>query len=125
MSVLTEPKWNGEFIATEANGRRSRDNGILATGQAAILYPGRILGKVTTSGKFSDLVPGAADGTQTAAGILFGTTDATAADKACVVITRSCEVNQGELDYGTLTSGQKTTAIGQLVALGIIVRAAV
>lgn len=64
-------------------------------------------------------------GIQTAAGILFDAVDATSADKTGVMVVRACEVNRNELDFGALSTPQIATAIAQLQALGIIVRAAV
>jgi hypothetical protein len=123
MATLTEGKYPGEFIATEANGKRSRDNGILISGQN--LGTGRVLGLITASGKWTDLAPGASDGSQVAAGVLFKACNATSADATCVVMTRSCELNRAEMDFGALNGGQQTTAIAQLALQGIIVRPAV
>jgi len=47
MAVLTEGMHAGEFIVSEANGNRSREQGRLATGD---LDAGTVLGQVTTAG---------------------------------------------------------------------------
>lgn len=73
--------------------------------------------------KYKVLTPAATDGTQRAAAILLADTDASAADKACAVITRSAEVNGNELTYpGGITAAQKDVAISQLQAAGVMVR---
>ena len=123
MPSLTEGKFPGEFLVSEANGRESRDVATLITGQK--LNAGAVCATITASGKKTFVVPGNADGSQIATCILYANTDATSADKAAVFITRNAEVNQAELDFGTLNAGQITTAIAQLAAVGIIVRAAV
>jgi hypothetical protein len=75
------------------------------------------------SGKYVEWDVANADGSEIAAGILFDNVDATTADKPGVLIARDAEVNASELQYFTgATSGNKTTAAGQLAALGIIVR---
>jgi len=73
--------------------------------------------------KYKVLAPAATDGTQRAAGILLADTDASAADKACAVISRQAEVNGNELVYpGGITATQKDVAIAQLQAAGVMVR---
>lgn len=73
--------------------------------------------------KYKVLAPAATDGTQRAAGILLSDTDASAADKACAVLTRAAEVNGNELVYpGGITATQKDVAISQLQAAGVMVR---
>jgi hypothetical protein len=76
------------------------------------------------SGKYKAFDPTALDGTQNAAMILFGTTDASAADKHATGIARSAEVNKSELLWGAgvTTTDQKNAAYTQLAALGIIGR---
>lgn len=123
MATLTEAKYPGEFIATEAFGKRSRDNATLITGQN--LGVGRVLGKITASGKLTAVAPGASDGSEVAAAVLFKACDATSADATCVVMARDCELNRAEMDFGALDAGQQTTAIAQLALQHIIVRPAV
>lgn len=81
---------------------------------------------ITVSGlttKYKILAPAATDGTQNAAGILGSPVDATAADLACLVITRAAEVNGNELTWpGGITAPQKDIATAQLAATGVIVR---
>jgi hypothetical protein len=67
--------------------------------------------------------PTATDGTQIAAGIAFGTYDATAADVPGLAVVRDAEVNGSELIWPTgITGAQLATAQGQLAARDIITR---
>jgi hypothetical protein len=121
VTPLVENWHDGGFIVSEANGHLSRD-GITLTGGAFIMA-GTVLGLVTASGNFAPLNPAAADGSQTAAGILFGGRDTTTANQPAVAITRNAEVNGNELVWPTgITPAQITTATAQLKALNILVR---
>ncbi len=69
MAEVTEGKYAGEFIASEANGHRSRETVIIASGQNIVAA--QILGKVTASGKYAAFNQDAVDGTEAAAGVSF------------------------------------------------------
>ena len=119
--ALTETGHAGGFILSEANGKRSRENVTIVSGQN--LKAGAVLGKITTGGKYAAYNNGASDGTQAAAAILIADCDASAADKAAAVIIRDAEVNKNELVYAV---GQDQTAkdasIVDFAALGIFAR---
>ena len=75
------------------------------------------------TGKLKALTVAATDGTQLAVGVLWASTDASAADVACAIIARDAEVNGNELVWPAgISAPNKATAIAQLAALGIIVR---
>lgn len=119
--ALTEKNHTGGFIVSLANGNRSIDNGTLASGQN--LTAGTILGTITTGGKLTQHAPGASDGSQNASGVLLASVDATSADMAAAYVARDAEVNTNELIWPDgITGPQKTTALGKLAALGIMVR---
>lgn len=121
MTILTEGRHTAEFLVSEANGARSRDVVTILSGE--VLGPGAVLGMVTASGKYVELNPGGADGSEVAAAILYEGVDATAADTTRTALLRDAEVNGGEIVWPDgITGPQKTTAIGQLAALGILVR---
>lgn len=121
MTVFTEGRHPAEYILSEANGYRSREVGTLLTGNK--LTPGTVLGRITASGKLTVLTPGASDGSQTAAGVLYDNVDATAADKPAVYHARDAEVNGLALTWPAgISAPNKTAAITALAALGIIVR---
>lgn len=69
--------------------------------------------------------PAGTDGREIAYGILWDAVDASTADKPGVAIVRNAEVNEDRLDYGTLNSGQKTTAKANLAKANVIVRSAI
>jgi hypothetical protein len=121
MTVFTEGQHAGEFIVSEANGTLSREIGTLITGQT--LKAGTVLGTITLSGKWTQYDQDGTDGSEVATGILFGNTDATSADHPCVGIVRMAEVNGAELVWpADIDAAEKTAAIAQLAALGLIVR---
>lgn len=120
MSSKTENPRTGDFLLSEANGTYSRENVILDTG---VLDAGTVLGKITASGKYVILAPAAEDGSEDAAAILWSRADASVADAAVVVIARDAEVKADALIWPAgITAPQKTAAIAQLNALGIVLR---
>ena len=121
-NVLSSTPGAGHYIVSEADGYRSRDQVVIAS-TSGVLLPGAVLGKVTASGKYMPLAPAAADGTQTAAAVLFEGCDATAADVRRTATTRDSEVSAAALVWpaGT-TDPQKTAALAALAAVGIIAR---
>lgn len=121
MATLTQTPLTGAFIKSEAPGTRSRDAITVLSGQD--LVAGRVLGKVTASGKYVGFDEDAVDGSQTAAGILYAAVDATAGDAAGVIINTDAEIITDALtwDAGT-TAGEKLTALATLLTLGIKAR---
>lgn len=121
MLKFTEPRHTGEHIVSEANGDRSREEGVLAAGNNLVV--GAVLGRITASGLYTELAPGAVDGSEVAAAVLYAAVDATAADTKCVVHVRDCEVAASQLAWpAAITGPQQTTAEGELAAAGIIIR---
>lgn len=123
MTVLIEGRHPGEFLMTEANGQRSRENITIASG-AGIIAPGTLLGKVAASGKFVASAVGATDGSQTAVAVALYGCDATSADAAIAAIVRDAEVNGHVLTYhaGRDQAAEKASAKADLAGVGIIVR---
>jgi hypothetical protein len=123
MTVLIEGRHPGEFLMTEANGQRSREN-ITIAGGAGIIAPGTLLGKVAASGKFVASAVGATDGSQTAVAVALYGCDATSADAGIAAIVRDAEVNGHVLTYHADRdqAGEKASANTDLAAVGIIVR---
>lgn len=113
MTTLTEGKHAGEFLLSESNGKRSRDEITLTGGP---YEAGQVLGKITASGKYTVYNNGAADGTEVAAGILYAGADGSAADVAAVAIVRDAEVASADL------TGSDAAAVTDLAAKGVIVR---
>ena len=123
MTTLTEGKHAGGFLVWEVLRDYTRETVTIASG-AGKLSPGTVLGKITTGGKYTVLTPGASNGSQNAAGILWAAVDATVADAPGVVILRGPTlVNQHEIVWPEgATEAQITAATTALAALGIILR---
>ncbi len=115
MTIKTEGNYTGEFILSEANGNRSRRTGVLISGQNLLV--GQVVGLITASSKYSAYVPGASDGTETVAGILYASVDASAADADCVVVSDDAEVKSA------LLVGNDVAGTVDLEARGVRVRA--
>ena len=116
------------YLVSEANGTRSRDVVTLAEGVAC--NPGTVLGKVTATGKYVPVDPAngtgegeTPDGSQPAVAVLFAAVDATAGDKPAVITARDAEVETAALIWpAAITPTQKTAALSQLAAVGIVAR---
>ena len=122
MTTLTEGRHAAEFILSEANGQRSRENGTvksgqnLAAGQVVQLDTGQLkafLGPVDTAGLL----------VTEAVGIVIYPVDATLGTVDVSYIARDAEVNGKLLTYPAETSiGEEALANASLALLGIIVR---
>jgi hypothetical protein len=123
MTVKIETSHAAEFIMSEASRSRSRENGILITGQN--LAVGTV---VELSGAKLTALTGAlntaGDLVTAAVGILIYAADATDADVPVAYIARDAEVNQKLLVFPTESTagGEEAATIASLAALGIIVR---
>lgn len=75
------------------------------------------------SGKYTELAPAANDGSAKATGVLFAPTDATSADKACVVFDADGELNSNEIVWPSgISDANKAIATAELLAAGIKLR---
>ena len=115
-------------MVSEANGTRSRDVVTLAEG--VVRNPGTVLGKVAATGKYVPVDPAngtgegeTPDGSHIAVAVLFAAVDATVGDKPAVITARDAEVEAAALIWpAAITPTQKTAALGQLAAVGIVAR---
>jgi hypothetical protein len=123
MTTLVEGKHPGGFLVWEVLRDYTRETVTIASG-AGQIEPGTVLGKITTGGKYTVLTPGASNGSQNAAGLLWGKADATDADAPGVVLVRGpAIVNRHEITWPEgATEAQIATATTALAALGILVR---
>jgi hypothetical protein len=113
---------NGAYLVSEARGYRAREQVTIAA-DAGVLKGGTILGKRTATGEYVAFTAGAADGSQTAAAILWEEVITTGAAVQRAAHVRDCEVTRAELFFaGTPTTPQKNAAYASLAALGIIMR---
>lgn len=109
MSTLTEGPRNSEFILSEANGQRSRENGTAG----ADLKAGEVVKK---SG--NNLVPYDGSGTVVGAAI-----NNCSNGDAVAFLARDAEVKGDYMSSTEQTSGEiEAGAIAGLLALGIVVR---
>lgn len=125
MTRLTMGARDGGFILTEANGYRSRQEITLTNaGGAAVTYAaGTVLGRITASGKYVRHDPEGADGTQTVAGILFGSVTVPAtSDAPGAAVVRDAEVVLADLVWDDHDAAEQTAGVTGLAALGIIAR---
>ena len=92
MTVFTEGRHAAEFIMSEAGGMRSRENGIVVTGQN--LVAGQVVqlaaGKLTA---FTAAVDTDGNLLVEAAGIVIYAADATSSDVEVAYLARDAEVN--------------------------------
>lgn len=120
MAAKTEAPRTADFLLSAANGTYSLEDIIVSGGT---YETGTVLGQVTSTGKYVILAPAADDGSQNAAAVLWSRTDASARDVIAFGIVRAAEVKSAILIWPAGISGpQKTAAIDQLNALGIVLR---
>jgi hypothetical protein len=104
---------DGEFLLSEANGERSREQVTLAI-TAVALPAGQLLGVV--GGNYVPYDPVGVDGSETVAAILYASKPVSAATQPAAVVVRDAEVT------GSLVVGLDAGATTELAALGIVVR---
>ncbi len=115
----TEPARTGEHVLSEAAGSRSRESIVIASG---VLAAGTVLA-MTADGTFVAHDPTASDGTQIAAGILYGPADAREGPVPAVAHVRDCEVNGTGVTWAAdMTDGQLGAMNTALTQAGIILR---
>lgn len=123
MTVLIQPPTMGDVLKYEVNPNYTRETVTLLAGTN---YPvGSVLGKITASGKYKLATSAGTDGAQTAAAVLLYAVDAALADAVGIVVVRGPAIlSRAALAYdGSVDDAAKiTTKIGQLTALGLIVR---
>ncbi len=112
--ALTEARRTGDFILSEANGTRSREEVTIAAAAGAMI-PGTVV-SMLASGKYVEYDDVGTDGTEVAAGILYAAVADSASDQKAVIIVRDAEVNASRL------TGSNANAVADLRALGIIAR---
>ena len=123
MSTKTERPHAGEFIVSEANGYRSRDQVTVTVPTGEVSSPGLILGKITATGKYVARNEAAGTGEQTAKGVLFNELDNSAggapADFIATIVNGDAEVLGPSCDAN---GGTEATVLSELLTLGIKVR---
>lgn len=124
MPAIAQSNNLGDLLKYEAPNLYSRDLATVASGQSLTL--GAVVARAPTTGKLVALDPLAADSSADAVGVLAGDIDATLADRAdAILIARHAIVASHALVWPAgITAPQKTAAITELAALGVLVRTA-
>ncbi len=121
MPVLSEGNNLGDVLKFEATHFYSRD--VLTVPDGQNLSLGAVVGIQTVDGKARVLDPAASDGTEVAAGVIVQDSAPSGADEDVPFIVRHAIVTDHALVWpGGITTPEKTTAIAQLKAVGILVR---
>jgi hypothetical protein len=122
MPTIQEALNLGDLLKYEAPNLYSRDLATVASGQNLVL--GTVVGRAPVTGKLSPIDPDALDSSAEAVGVLAFSIDATAADRDdALLIARHAIVASHALAWPAgITPTQKTTAIAQLSARGVLVR---
>jgi len=134
--TIVEPAANaGKFVVEDPEGKT------VGNGTVAVAFSGPVNFTLADGGtdfasgdqfnltvsqltvKHKVLAPAATDGSQFAVAILGIEVNAAAEDRPCVTLARNAEVNGGEITWpGGITAAEKSIAVVQLRALGILVR---
>lgn len=125
MALNETVQYAEEFILSELPGKISRDTVTVTVAASTTLYPGRVLGKVSATGKYVVYDETATDGSGDAAAVLVrevANSGLSPADFTAVVINWSAELSENGVDFG---DGDVTTGTADLAALGIKLRASV
>lgn len=121
MTTYTEPVRLGDLLLVEVDGL-TRDTPAFA---ASTDFPiGLVVAKVNDV--IRPLAPAASDGTQIAYGVVGAPVVSSATPKDGMVIARMAAVESSFLAWPSgITAAQKTTALTQLEARGIVARTAI
>jgi len=127
MTILTEGSRGYSFLLSEASAiYRSRQEVVVTVPPNSTIPAGRIMGRVTTGGKFVAQLAASSDGSQTPAGLLLvpqTNTTGSAIDVMATVVARAAEVVKTEITYDPAANAAAISAAdAALAALGIIVR---
>jgi hypothetical protein len=119
---ITQPRGPGEFLLSEAPGKRSRE--VLTISDAIAIKAGQVLGKVTADGKYNFYNNADAPvGTGVALAIAMYPLAATDTNRKITCIVRDAEVNGKCLEWNGANGGDQTAGIADLAgAPSIIVR---
>ncbi len=121
MAFVNEGNRVGEAILSVGNGTISYEEVTILSGE--VLDDNAVLGVVTASGKYAEHDPAAVDGLEDAVAVLRAAVDATAGDKAGVVVARMAEVSESDLVWITgIIAGDITDGLASLATKLIIGR---
>lgn len=125
-TVLTESsRRTGEYIISEAEHYRSRDEGVCAPGVDTTYEAGTVLGKITSSEKLVQWAPGASDGSENVVGVLYEgiVSGDPAIELKRAYTARDAQVKRVKLAWADgLSPAEIQAGVDGLNALGIVVR---
>lgn len=126
MAILTEGPRKAEFMISEAESYRARDNATVTIPANTTFSAGTVLGRITATGKYVRHDAALVNGAQVARAVLFENVQnatGSSADFKATVIARSTQVKKADLIYMAGATGpQILTTDAELVAAGIVVR---
>lgn len=129
MAPTTMTKGTAAFLTSEANGYRSREEVTFTVAAGDVTdFPdgipaGLVLGQITSGGKYVRIAPGATDGSEDAAAVLFERIDnPEAGDVTVTAIVRDAEIVASKLTHSDYSPDNTDTEIADLATLGIIAR---
>ena len=122
MTAITNDLTLGDLLKYEEENLYSRDQVTVVNGQNLKL--GAVIGRVSATQKVKALDPSATDGSEVAAGVVLQSIDASAAEKTngLIVSRQAIVADHGLIWPAAITSEEKTAAIAQLEAIGVLVR---
>ena len=122
MTAITNDLTLGDLLKYEEENLYSRDQVTVVNGQNLKL--GAVIGRVSATQKVKALDPSATDGSEIAAGVVLQSIDASAAEKTNgLIVSRQAIVADHALIWPVaITTEEKTAAIAQLEAIGVLVR---
>ena len=122
MTAITNDLTLGDLLKYEEENLYSRDQVTVLSGQNLKL--GAVIGRVSATQKVKALDPSATDGSEVAAGVVLQSIDASAAEKTNgLIVSRQAIVADHALIWASaITTEEKTAAIAQLEAIGVLVR---
>lgn len=122
MTAITNDLTLGDLLKYEEENLYSRNQVTVVSGQNLKL--GTVIGRVSATQKVKALDPSATDGSEVAAGVVLQSIDASAAEKTnCLIVSRQAIVADHALVWPVaITTEEKTAAIAQLEAIGVLVR---
>ena len=124
-AALTEGQHTGEFILSEANGKRSRETVTVTVAADTTLATGSVLGKITATGKYVPYNNAAADGSEVAKAVLYNeikNSGGAPADFDGVILNVDAEVRAADLQWNGQDGAAQTAGLADLLALGIKAR---
>lgn len=122
MTAITNDLTLGDLLKYEEENLYSRNQVTVVSGQNLKL--GTVIGRVSATQKVKALDPSATDGSEVAAGVVLQSIDASAAEKTNgLIVSRQVIVADHALVWPVaITTEEKTAAIAQLEAIGVLVR---